>query len=136
MKQYSLKWIFAATTVAAVVLWLTRDEPPAHFTGPSDGWEALTGKHGAEYPFDAAHVGKTPGWNPSRQNPPISARRALQLADEHRRENPLHLGLIWQLKDIQLKPLDIENHKWCWKIECEMSTKPGGSVAGIVDPLI
>ncbi|GAA5505584.1 hypothetical protein [Novipirellula caenicola] len=59
-----------------------------------------------------------PAWNAAAANPPLSAKRALLIADRIRRERLRdNKDWKWGLRSLTLHPLDTKNQIWCWRIE-------------------
>jgi hypothetical protein len=71
-----------------------------------------------------------PGWRATEDNPPISARQALIIADRCRRERLIDKeNSKWGLESLTLYPLDSDSNKWCWRVMFtpdEHSSQVGG----------
>jgi hypothetical protein len=62
-------------------------------------------------------IANAPSWPSSEANPPVSARRALAIADNYRRKRLVNRNnWKWGLDSISLLPIDGGNNKWCWQI--------------------
>jgi|GEM_PF-3054500 len=68
----------------------------------------------------------SPTWNVTNANPPISACRALAIANSVRKERLIDTGrLQWNLVSLALYPIDGENNKWCWCVTFQALPKRG-----------
>lgn len=66
-----------------------------------------------------------PEWNQRYENPPLSARRALAIADDFRINRLKDWDQFdWSLTGLRLTPLDLKNNKWCWVVQFELAVKP------------
>ena len=80
-----------------------------------------------ETEIDKETVRKSPRWDPAEENPPVSARAALLIANRFRRDRLRNNALWeWRLSYITLYPIDGENCKWCWCIRFAAHVKKGG----------
>lgn len=67
--------------------------------------------------FDETAVRESPAWDPADANPPLSAARALAIADRFRRQRFRETGSRkWGLDNLALCPLDGKRNKWCWQV--------------------
>lgn len=67
--------------------------------------------------FDEKVVCDSPEWDPADPNPPVSAARALSIADRLRHQRLHDTGSRnWALDNIALYPLDGKRNKWCWQV--------------------
>jgi hypothetical protein len=134
-----LRFRFTLTHLMLIVTWLAiiiavarpyfLDRP---FTGFTHDVEGTTFNH---YAFEEAYtttiepeaVAKSPAWSPSAPNPPISARRALLIAEKYRHKRLIdHDNWRWGLDSIALYPLDGARGKWCWAVNFTAYPSKGG----------
>lgn len=74
-----------------------------------------------EVSIDVELLAKQPEWDNFSQNPPLSARSALRIADEFRRYRLRdYTNFQWYLNSIRLTPLDREMRKWIWIVQFEL----------------
>ncbi len=141
MKSYSLRWLFLLVVVAALASWYgkqllqgERYEGLASDIGTGERWQSYgdleSDKHIA-IEIDSSLSRAQPQWNHTDANPPVSARRALQIGDEFRRERfQDHAFYNWSLEHVALTPLDIKEDKWCWIVLFSAVPKPGNGGSG------
>jgi len=73
-------------------------------------------------------VEKSPAWDRTEANPPVSAKSALGIAEQFRRERLKGApGWQWQLQSLALLPLDGQSNKWCWSVTFVANRVEGGS---------
>ena len=77
--------------------------------------------------FNSAQIENSRPWHPSSPNPPLSAGKALNIAETFRQEhlndldnNPF-FDTRWLLKEISLQALDSKSNKWCWIVTFQQS---------------
>lgn len=140
-RQITIRTALALLAVVAVFLFLNRkflrDSP---YTGPASD----IGNGGTEIVYkdddreDAISVVVTramtqsqPSWKGYSDNPPLSARKALGIADKFRRTRFREQeSYDWALKCASLTPLDIEDGKWCWVVLFEATATRGVGSSG------
>ena len=141
MKSYSLRFLFLAVFLAALSCWyIPRLFQSQAYSGLAS--DIGTGERWRRYgDIDSdAHIkietnnsltrSQLP-WKNTEPNPPVSARRALQIADNFRRERfKDHTFYDWSLEHAALTPLDIKSDKWCWIILFKAVPKPGNGGSG------
>lgn len=141
LRQVTLRTALALLTIAAIFLFLNRrflrDAP---YTGPvsdiGDGGTEIVYKDDDRE--DAISVVVTqvmtqgqPTWKAYSGNPPLSARKALEIADKFRRTRFREQeNYDWALKCASLTPLDSENGKWCWVVLFEANATRGVGSSG------
>ena len=88
------------------------------------------------YGVTDAVIDSTPAWSDLDNSPPLSAKRAIEVAkkavvrfEEEGRVKSLPDILEWKINKLTLKPLD--NEKWLWLVSFEASPKPGAGMMGI-----
>lgn len=72
-------------------------------------------------------IEQAPAWNYANDNPPISLRKALQIAETFRQERLYKIfdfDYDWYLSSILLAPVDAAEAKWCWCFRFD--DKPSG----------
>ena len=115
------RWNFVAQTAASVVVLLAALPALAHADA-----RYLTG-HAFEksyiVSFSSDDLKKTPAWDPSADNPPLSARKALKLAIDYRKTLiPGHADLEWHLEYLGLCQT---GGRWYWLAHFEGFPKNG-----------
>ena len=65
--------------------------------------------------FGETDAQKTPAWENHAETPPLSSRRALEIADEFSQQwfNDVQ-GADYALKSLELSPVLPDRRKWCW----------------------
>jgi hypothetical protein len=72
---------------------------------------------------------KSPTWTPDAENSPLSAGRAIKLANEMKDSLVKDSnGYKWKLRDVSLSPDDYEGGKWFWVISYEASFHKEGFI--------
>lgn len=75
---------------------------------------------------DKSIAERQPAWKWSASNPPLSARRALEIAGTYRKTRLKQWDRFeWTLVSLNLTPMDARNGKWCWVARFELAPKPG-----------
>jgi hypothetical protein len=77
---------------------------------------------------------RSPSWKTSADNPPLSAKKALQLATAKRlqiaKDRP---DWKWELESLALKQADDTTDKWFWLVHFECFPTKGGIGGGLPD---
>src|SRR5262249_28550644 len=121
-------WAAIAATFA------TRYFAPKPYRGATSDVEGMTFVYGhtGGVTITPEIVANSPEWLPSEPDPPISAKRALAIADRYRQA---HLrdkhNWAWNLEQIALVPLDGQNNKWCWTVHFNAMPVSGGLNGGV-----
>ena len=122
MKQITITQILLMVTWVAILIVIAlpffKKQP---FDGRTVELQNLT-LQDDEYrtEFNSAQIENSRPWHPSSPNPPLSAGKALNIAETFRQEhlndldnNPF-FDTRWLLKEISLQALDSKSNKWCW----------------------
>lgn len=81
---------------------------------------------GVKINIDESLVSRQIAWENGSPDPPLSARRVLQIADRFRRSRLREFNdFVWSLHSIRLAPMDIKSRKWIWIVCFEQKPKPG-----------
>jgi len=79
--------------------------------------------------FDEATVAATRPWEPSANNPPVSPRQVLVIANGYFSENLKDSNeLAWELEELALLPVRAEQNNWCWHVR--FAGYPKGATMG------
>ena len=96
--------------------------------------ESSAEDYGIQTQFDRNQIELSPAWHPDSPNPPLSASRALNIAEEYRKTNLIdnkpdpNFDTEWKLDSLRLKPLDSKNQKWCWEVLFVCDTPRSGYI--------
>ena len=123
MKQFSITQLLLFVTwcgIAFFVLARYLTAPPYQgffhdLQGKTSYHYGVRGMSGTKIDKDA--VEDSPAWDPADANPPVSAARALSIADRIRVERLKDTsGRRWGLDSLNLCPLDGKHNQWCWRV--------------------
>jgi hypothetical protein len=94
-------------------------------------WNGYSGSKKYVYPISDDVLKRSPDWTASEQNPPLSARKALKLANEFA-DRALIAGprRKREFSSLELTPAR-QNGKWLWIAVYEFSPNDGGSTGPI-----
>lgn len=133
MKRFTISNLLLIVTWCAIVmLFVSRQFAISPYEGLTDDIEgtiffAYGLEEDVETEIDKEAVRKSPRWDPAYENPPVSARAALLIANQFRRDSLRDNALWeWRLAYITLYPIDGKNNKWCWCIRFAAHAKKGG----------
>jgi hypothetical protein len=139
MPRMSLRFLFVFTLVCAIIIAIVAQRfRPMGYTGivseigsgysssqllvDSDGLPI----GGVKINIDESLVSRQIAWENESPNPPLSARRVLQIADGFRMSRLReYKHFVWSLHSIRLAPMDIKSDKWIWIVCFEQKPKPG-----------
>lgn len=134
MKQFTITQLLLFVTwcgIGAFVLARVLATPP--YQGHTHDIEGTTFYHyGVDdeqvtTTLDEDAVARTPPWPAADPNPPLSARKALSIADQFRRERLRDKNnWEWGLDSLTLYPLLADGNKWCWSVDFTAYPKTGG----------
>jgi hypothetical protein len=133
MTRFTISNLLLFVTGCAIVMFfVSRQLAISPYEGATDDVEgsiffAYGLEEDMETEIDKETVRKSPRWDPAEENPPVSARAALLIANRFRRDRLRNNALWeWRLSYITLYPIDGENCKWCWCIRFAAHVKKGG----------
>ena len=88
--------------------------------------------------FDAEQIERSPSWNANTPNPPLSAGRALNIAETFRQENLTdfrphpQFDTHWKIECLGLRSLDSKTNKWCWEVAFVCDAPPAGFIIEVI----
>lgn len=138
MPKILLRVLFVVTALIAVAIWIVQlIYQKAPYSGlSSDVGGGYSKRYYAKAPEGISDLAieiqilesmtvKQPEWTQQYENPPLSARRALAIADDFRIKRIRDWEQFdWSLTGLRLTPLDLKKNKWCWVVQFELAVKP------------
>lgn len=139
MKQFTITHVLLVVTWLAIGIVIAL---PNFATQPFSGrivdLKTLTVQaNDYKIDFDSAQIARSPEWHPGSPNPPLSAGRALNIAEKFRMDHLSDLkphsafDTRWRLDSIGLHSLDSSTNKWCWVAVFVQSSPTSGFSAQI-----
>jgi hypothetical protein len=131
--RFNLTQLFLAVTWACIVLtFLYHRFAPLPYEGSAQDIAGYTfTDYGLEDRFETTItdeiVARASAWPPGAANPPVSARKALLIANRFRQTRLVDKNnWKWGLESVSLLPLDGKSNKWCWSILFSAFPEEGG----------
>lgn len=142
LRQFSLLTLLVLTSVAAVLCATL----PRYFRGPAHtgriiGFQQMSSMHASpggsfldfKIDFNDSDAERTPAWENHADTPPLSSRRALEIADAFSREwfDGVE-GADYALESLELRPVLPDAGKWCWVANYRVSAPDSGKLAFMI----
>ena len=95
-----------------------------------DSYDYQTNRHFMVWAEDGA-LRRAPPWKPEAENPPLSPRKAMRLADVKKRQLVKdRADFNWRLRSIELVPGDGDRWFWLVNYEEQPRLRPGTGASG------